>query len=152
MYQINIAWKQSPWESIQLFLLYTIMQNILEFLCKKLQSSSMDLNFWKELSQSVKPNEHHTHAQTHTQTHTHTHTEAIVVLYQKQDMTGWVPEKNGYVLHNMVSFWKKLLSYRYRITFTTMSLSLFFYSKHLLLLKSQESYFTNEKRMSTKIT
>lgn len=36
----------------------------------------MDLNFWKELSQSVKPNE------------PHTHTQAIVFLYQKQDMTG----------------------------------------------------------------
>lgn len=44
-------WKQSPWESITLFLLYIIKQDILELLCKTLQNSSMGL----EVLERAKP-------------------------------------------------------------------------------------------------
>lgn len=64
-------------------------------------------------------------------------------MYHKQDMTGQVHEKKCYIVHHMVSFRN---SYFPIDTELYLLLCSYFYSKHLLLLKSEESYFHIEKK------
>lgn len=64
----------------------------------------------------------------------------------KKSKTGRIMGKIGYILCNMISFFKN----NYFPVHIELYSSLF-YSKQLLLLKSEESYFHIEKRMSTKI-